>query len=302
MIDLNKARTFVEVVKAGTVTQAAKNLFRTQQAISHQLKVLEKELGLILFDRSAAKILLTEDGQQLYQAFQQSITLADNAVAELKQNKTQAQGTIRLGVWQEQVYTYLPELLGEFCTLYPQIKFEIFIGSDFELEVKLMDNELDFAIVVSVGNKNLLAAIPVFSRNMVPVASKQYLKDHGPINTLDDLLDKKLIDYPQGYAAFPVYFKKNCQGNYAEFAKKQAHITIKNDIGHLKFALKGLGVAIIFEDLLEDPVNASQLTRLLPNSEFLTATVDLAYKKRQVLGFIQNEFLQFTSSRPLTCY
>ena len=109
---------------------------------------------------------------------------------------------------------------------------------------------------------------------MVPVASKQYLKKHGPINTLDDLIDKKLIDYPPGYAAFPVFFKKNCRGNYAKFSKKQAHITIKNDIGHLKFALKSLGVAIIFEDLLEDPVNARELTRLLPNSEFLTATVD----------------------------
>jgi len=302
MIDLNKARTFVEVVNAGTVTQAAKNLFRTQQAVSHQLKVLEQELEMILFDRSAAKIVLTQDGHQLYEAFSKSVLLAENAVAQLKENKAQAVGTIRIGVWQEQVYTYLPDLLGEFCKIYPKIKFEFFIGSDQEQEQKLKDNEIDFAIMVSVANKNLFEAVPVFSRNMVPVASKQYLKKHGPINSLKDLLDKNLIDYPSGYAAFPIYFKKNCQGNYAEYAKKSAYITIKNDIGHLKFALKGLGVSIIFEDLLQDPSNKKHLVRLLPDTQFLTATVDLAYKKRQVMGYIQNEFLEFTSSRPLTSF
>ncbi len=299
MFDLNKARTFVEVVDAGTVTQAAKNLFRTQQAISHQLKVLEEELGLILFDRSGAKIKLTQDGQQLYQAFKQGITLSQNAVAKLKQNKEEAQGTIRLGVWQEQVYNYIPKILADFCKLYPKIKFELFVGSDTEQEQKLLNNEIDFGILVYVENKNLFESIAVFSRNLVPVAAKKYLKEHGPINKYPDLLDKNLIDYPDSYASFPIWFKKNCKADYARYAKKSAHISIKSNFAQLRLALNGLGVALIFDDFLLESHNSDNLQVLFPESLPLTATVDLTYKKRQVLGYIQQEFLKFASNSPI---
>ena len=64
-MDFNKAKTFIEVVDCGSVTKAANRLFRTQQAISLQLKALEVELELTLFDRQGPRIVLTRQGEKL---------------------------------------------------------------------------------------------------------------------------------------------------------------------------------------------------------------------------------------------
>ncbi len=113
-MDFNKAKTFIEVVDSGSITKAANNLFRTQQAISLQLKALEEELELTLFDRQGSRIVLTQQGEQLYEEFKAAFIQMESSVYRMKSDKTSATGTIRLGLWMEQSTGYLPYIVTAF--------------------------------------------------------------------------------------------------------------------------------------------------------------------------------------------
>ena len=79
-MDLNKLRTFVVVAETGNMTKAAGLLYRTQPAITQQLQSLEEEIGLSLMERRNARIFLTRDGEQLFQAAKQGIQGLDEAL------------------------------------------------------------------------------------------------------------------------------------------------------------------------------------------------------------------------------
>lgn len=105
-LDLTALRAFVAVVDAGGVTRAAGLLNLTQSAVSMQLKRLEESLGLALFLRSARKLMLTPEGDQLLTHARKMLAINDEALARL--GLAGHEGEIRLGVPHDIVYPAIP--------------------------------------------------------------------------------------------------------------------------------------------------------------------------------------------------
>ena len=202
-MDYNKARTFVEVVDSGGITQAAKRVLRSQQAISLQIQALEEDLGIMLFDRHGPNIILTKEGELLYEQFRANYALMERAVYELQASRTMASGTIKLGVWLEQGASYLPRIITKFLQQFPRVRFDVTVDTDEGLEARLLRNEIDFGFFLAVQDKKLIATTPVVRRNLVLTTSSSHLtQKKTKVRTFADTLKLDLIDYAEPLSAY----------------------------------------------------------------------------------------------------
>jgi len=297
-MDFNKARTFIEVVDSGSLTKAASRLFRTQQAISLQLKALEGELELMLFDRQGPRIVLTRQGEQLYEEFKTAFHQMESSVYRMKSDKTSATGTIRLGFWMEQSTGYLPYIVTAFKKNFPRVKFEVMLGIDVDLEKALLNNEIDFGFFVFVRDKKLIKAQPVLSRKLILVASNEYLLKKKRIRTIEDTLSLDLVDYSQDYASYSAWIKENARSLLPEAAKKIPLVTVKNDLVLKELVRQGHGMALLAEEIIKAELATGSIIQLLPKkSKAITLTIDVGYKKRRTHNYLHEEFLNFIVSK-----
>jgi len=298
-MDYNKFKTFIEVVDRGSFTEAAKVLLRSQQAISQQIQNLEEELNVKLFDRLGPKAQLTKDGETLYREVNPFFISIENAFQTLTKNKTVPSGTIRIGAWMEQGASYIPKILADFRKKFPNTNFEIEIGTDFRLKSLLNENKLDFAFLLESGQDSIFKSTPVYRRNLILVASKQYLKKHGKINTIEDTLKLDLIDYPTHYSAYNVWVKQNARKIFPLAKKKVPIVTVANDIILKELTIRNLGMAILPKEIIEPEIRSKKLIPLLSQHTFpVKVEIDLVYKRRQILSLIEQEFVRFVANHP----
>ena len=122
-LDLTALRAFVTVADAGGVTRAAGLLNFTQSAVSMQLKRLEEGLGKQFFNRSARKLALTPEGEQLLTYARKMLALNDEALARM--NEQAFEGELRLGVPDDIVYPELPSILKRMAADFPRLNINL---------------------------------------------------------------------------------------------------------------------------------------------------------------------------------
>jgi len=116
-------RSFVAVIEFGGVTAAGERLGRSQPAISIQIKKLEQQLGAELLQRQGQRLSLTPDGERVYDYAQRIISLHEQLLAQFQPQAVS--GDIRLGITSEFASSLLPNVLGQFAQVYPQIALQV---------------------------------------------------------------------------------------------------------------------------------------------------------------------------------
>lgn len=293
-MDLNKARTFVEVVDSGSITLAANRLLRTQQAISLQLQQLEDELEFFLFDRQGPKITLTADGEKLYQLFKPQILSMENAVLELRSGKLQARGMIRIGVWMEQAVSYLPEMIGIFKKKFPLVEFNLQIMEDTKIEQMLKNNSIDIGFQVYCQDKKLFKCESIYRQPLIPVISRSFLKTNNAPKIIKDTLDLPLVDYIDENSAYNAWIKQNSRNLLPLARKKIRAITTTNNVVLKQLVLQGLGFGFLHQESIQVELETGELIPLFNNSKYQNIYVDLevVYKRKQSLGYVHQAFIK----------
>src|ERR1700716_3859296 len=97
-MELRTLRAFVEVVRQGGFSQAAKTLFTTQSNVSKAVKLLEEELDCLLLDRIGHRSTLTEAGSVVFERALAMLTQRDDLLAELNELRGLKRGELRLGL------------------------------------------------------------------------------------------------------------------------------------------------------------------------------------------------------------
>jgi len=294
-LDFNKARTFIEVVDSGSITTAANHLLRTQQAISLQLKLLEDEIGFSLFDRQGPKIILTGAGQQFYQDLKPQFIRMENALQNLKADRSLVAATIRIGVWMEQGIGYLPEMLKSFSSQYPHANFKLFVGLDDELEALLIDNKIDLGLLLRTQNKKLLRCDAIYRQPLLPVVSRLFLKTHDLPKSAQDTLAIPLVDYEGEYSAYSRWIAKNARTLLPLARKRTSVVTVDNNVVLKQLVLQGMGFGFLHKDSIHSELSIGELVRILPGKKTkpVQVEIDVVYKRKHSLGFLQQAFVDF---------
>ena len=143
-MEIRQLEYFRKIAETGSINAAAKLLNMSQPPLSYQLKLLEDELDVRLFDRSRQGVSLTEAGKLLYQRSGELLQFADSAKFEVTQ--TGRRQVLRLGMTSTTVGPILPKIAA-FTKAHPDVSFEVHDGSTFSMMDLLLRGILDVSVV-----------------------------------------------------------------------------------------------------------------------------------------------------------
>lgn len=144
-LDTELLQTLVAIVDSGSFKAAAKNVHRTQSAVSMQMKRLEDIVGQPLFEKHGRRSVLTLHGQNLLLYARRILSLQQEALAAFR--SPEIQGEVRIGVCDDYVLSFMPAIFASFAKSFPNV----FIRLDSQPSTKLIDStkagDLDFSLV-----------------------------------------------------------------------------------------------------------------------------------------------------------
>lgn len=189
-MDLKQMEYFKMIVDTGSINQAAKLLHMSQPPLSISMKRLEDELGVTLFNRGT-HITLTEAGTIFYQRISRILELTDNTRIEIV--KAGLNKSFSLGLTPSTI-PVVADTLADFSNTNPQVHFQIYDGSTFELQHLLDTNVIDAAFLRTPFASRDYKTIEITKEPMVAAIPKTLLKDNS-INKKSITL-KALSKYP----------------------------------------------------------------------------------------------------------
>jgi DNA-binding transcriptional LysR family regulator len=168
-MELNQLRYFIAVADLLSFTEAADRLHVSQPALSHQVKRLENELGARLFDRTSRKVSLTVDGRTFLPLARSVLLKVDEAARVMDERLGVETGQVTFGVIPSIGAYVVPHILASFRRNYPGIEVLLVEAGALTLERKLLDGEVDFAIVTEPAAPEALDVTPLMTEELLLV-------------------------------------------------------------------------------------------------------------------------------------
>jgi DNA-binding transcriptional LysR family regulator len=166
-LPIDLLRTFSTVTETGSFTRAGESLFKTQSAISMQMKRLESVVGQPLFRKKGRTFELTPAGETLLEHAARILAAHNEAIAEFV--NPGLRGRVRFGCAEDYASRFLPEVLSGFRTAYPSIRVDIKSAPDQELYQELRKEKLDLCLLEGMVDRGTLVhrepVVWVASRN-----------------------------------------------------------------------------------------------------------------------------------------
>lgn len=193
-MDIRQLRYFLTLAEEEQITSASKKLHMSQPPLSIQLKQLETELGVTLFERGSRKIQLTEAGELLRNKAEQILKLTEATEKELKDFNNGMVGTLSIGAVSTSGSALLPDRIKNFRHKYPNVKFEIWEGNTFRILEILNSGVIELGIVRTPFNMDDFNSICLEKEPMVAAYNTPY-HDIPSSLSLSQLSEKPLIIY-----------------------------------------------------------------------------------------------------------
>src|SRR5262245_38127259 len=162
-LDSRKVRAFCVLARAGSFTQAARELHLTQSGISHSMKALERDVGCRLLDRLGKKIVLTQAGEQLLHHAKKILQEMETARESLGHLGKWGRGRLRLGASTTACQHILPSVLREFKESFPDHAITIEPGDSPEMVAALLRHRIDLALALEPDKEPQLEFHPLFA-------------------------------------------------------------------------------------------------------------------------------------------
>ena len=196
-MELRHLKYFVAVAEELHFRRAAERLYVAQPAVSEQIRKLEAELGVRLFDRTHRSVALTEPGKALLVEARRLLHLADAAQQVVRNVRAAGGARMRIGYVQDALPVFFPQALQHLASAAPRIEVSLEAGPALALIAAVRDRRLDAAVVglpaptkdlsvTTLGEQPLIAAIP---------AADPRSRD-GEI-TLEELAPERLVMLPR---------------------------------------------------------------------------------------------------------
>ena len=173
-MDFDQLNTFLEVARLRSFSKAAETCFRTQPAISSQIRALEEEVGARLFDRLGGKVSLTQPGQAFQKYAEQQMEARKQMLATLQEMEKVPRGEIIVGANEGTCLHILPEVFAEFKRQYPGVAVGIRRSERAKVLENVIDNSVDFGVVSAPVSDNRLTVAPIHKDELVMIAAGRH--------------------------------------------------------------------------------------------------------------------------------
>ena len=291
-MDWDKLRIFHAVADAGSLTHAGDALGLSQSAVSRQIRGLEESLGTTLFHRHARGLILTEQGELLFDATRSMTKRLETAAARIRDSEDEVYGELRVTTTTAFGTLWLAPRLPMLYAKYPDLKI------DLMLEERVLDlpmREADVAIRMKEPSQADLIRKRLMGVRMRLYATPDYLSRMGTPEMLEQLREHRLISMnvsstQVGAGASLVQHLLSC-----EIAST---LTVNNYFGVLQGVLNNLGIGVLPDYVTQDFPN---LIRVFTDTESGEIPVFLAYPEelrasKRIAAFrefVQNEIIAY---------
>ncbi|MDI6878120.1 MAG: selenium metabolism-associated LysR family transcriptional regulator [Desulfitobacteriaceae bacterium] len=153
---LELLKLFVQVVEEQSFTTTARRLGVSQPAVSNQMRVLEEKLGAKLLYRRGKALVLTQEGEVTLRQARLILEHWHQLVEDIGAVSSEVAGTVRMGASHIPGEYLLPFRLAQFGEQYPKVKFRLYVGDSLEMANKVLEQEVDFAVVGSAFDSDRL--------------------------------------------------------------------------------------------------------------------------------------------------
>ena len=170
-MELRQIKYFVKSAETENFSLAAQDCFVVQSTLSQQIKQLEEDLGVQLFERIGKRISLTEAGRQFLPFARQMLETAEQGRQQLHDMEGLKTGRLRIGATYG-LSVLLTKTMQLFCPQYPDIQFDVQFESADKLTSLLHNREIDFALTYNLlTNDPLLEEVPLFESRLCAVVA-----------------------------------------------------------------------------------------------------------------------------------
>lgn len=196
----DRLRTFVAVAECAHFTQAAARIHLTQSAVSRQIAVLERALGLRLFDRIGKTVRLTGDGQALLPEFRRILGDLARVQETVRGLEAGQAGRLRVGASATPGFYVLPRLLARFRKAHPGVELEYTVANTARIEELVVENAVDLGFVGGTIADGTLIVEPFLEDEIVCFASRGHRLAHRRKVGARDLADETIVLREEGSA------------------------------------------------------------------------------------------------------
>jgi DNA-binding transcriptional LysR family regulator len=267
-MDWDKLRIFHAVADAGSLTHAGDVLHLSQSAVSRQIRALEESLNTTLFHRHARGLILTEQGELLFDASTAMTRRLDTAEARIRDSEDEVFGELRVTTTTGFGSLWLAPRLPHLYAKYPELKI------DLMLEERVLDlpmREADVAIRMKEPSQADLIRRKLMTVRMRLYAMPEYLEQHGTPERIEDIKHHRLIC--QNLTATQVS-AGSALVNELLTHDIRTMLTVNNYFGVLQSVKAGLGIGVLPDYVIQD---FPDIQRVLPAVESNDVPVFLAY-------------------------
>ncbi|HCX99585.1 MAG TPA: LysR family transcriptional regulator [Bacteroidales bacterium] len=254
-------KVFLEVAENLNFSKAARELFISQPAVTKHIKELESNLNCTLFERKGNKVYLTNAGKTAYAHLKKIAQQYEELEFELGRMNDTFKGTLRIGASSTISQYLIPKVIAAFHKRYPDIELFLLNGNSFEMEQKLLGNEIEVALVENDSSQLSIKYTDFLDDEIVIVT--------GSNSAYSKLKSISAADFQQ----IPIVLREKGSGTL-EVIQKQL---IKNNIkfGNLNIlihlgsteAIKNFlsnfdGIALVSEKSIEKELLLKQITKI----------------------------------------
>ncbi|ALG09797.1 LysR family transcriptional regulator [Kibdelosporangium phytohabitans] len=165
-MDLKQLRALVTVVEAGSVTRAARLLRLVQPAVTRQIRALEEELGVVLFERTRTGMQPTDAGEALAERARRALAELDRARAELTPPAGEVTGIVTVGLLESTVDLLAEPLVAELTRDHPGVELRLQTGYSGHLQRWLDDGDLDLSLLYNLRSSPSLNVTPLLRERL----------------------------------------------------------------------------------------------------------------------------------------
>jgi DNA-binding transcriptional LysR family regulator len=291
-INLFGLRIFVMVAEKQSFSEAARSLYLTQPAVTHQIKNLENYYGAPLFKRESTTVVLTPVGQILYKYAKRFSKLDDELMEEIEKSTGRLKGDLVIGACTMVGGHLIPDLVKEFCETHPEVKFSIDIGNCPLVIDKVLKGTIDVGLIGDKAAHRDLAVEELLEHTLFFVSSPDYVSINGGTVSLKDLTGMKLLLREEGVGS-RIRFEEIVSQNGMNL--RNFHIiTVSGSDEVIKMMVKnGVGVSFLPRKAIERELEIGELKAVQLQEGELKHTFYLVYRKQKVASLKTKNFLEF---------
>lgn len=291
-MNLHHLRIFCAVAQRRSITAAAEDLLLSQPAVSLQVKALERELGLPLFERGGSGLRLTQAGEVLYRSAVSILhakEAVERAIGELRDG---TKGKLILGGGTTGGMYVLPRIAQAFRRSWPEAEIVLHIGTTDQLLDRLVENALDMAVVGGPLEDRRVVVEPFGTDELVLISAPSY-----PLASL-----AKVTLHDLGGIPFVVPEAGSRTRQLVERSLRDAGVPLRivmqlpGTEGVKKAVEAGLGVGMVSRYAVEAECRADVLRAIPVEGWRLTRSVCLVYRSHRYFSPVAEHFREFAKA------